>query len=74
MAEPHSFEWRDDWIKLTLAERDDLECRYDGPIPHESILDALRNRPMKWTAVPVDPLIAEALRLHGIVPKEESSS
>ena len=67
MAAPWTPEWLADWRRLTSAEHDALECMYDGPIPHQAILDTIRMRPV--TAVTVDPLISRILTAHGVVPR-----
>lgn len=41
-ALPWTPDWNADWVRLTPEQRLGLECQYDGPIPHQAVLDELR--------------------------------
>ena len=41
MAAPWTPEWQADWNKLPSTSRTALECMFDGPIPHQAVLDEL---------------------------------
>ena len=64
MAAPYTPAWLADWNRLSPAQKDALECMYDGPIPHDAICDALDVAPS------IEPLIADILKAHGMTPPE----
>jgi hypothetical protein len=69
-AAPWSSEWMADWHKLPSTSRTALECMYDGPIPHQAVLDELAA--VQANARTINPLIDSIFKSHGIGTAVES--
>ena len=68
MAAPFTPEWLADWRKLPTSSQNALECMFDGPIPHQAILDELRAVEVNARAVApqINNLIKDILAAHGM--------
>ena len=65
MAAPWTPEWQADWNKLPSTSRTALECMFDGPIPHQAVLDELAA--VKSNACTINPFINSILKAHCVV-------